>query len=96
MEEDDGSQEAMADACRRAGFTPKLRYRIGDRKMRWDLIVAGRAISLCRPTSPHAEGTVLRPLAGDPLTGRIRTWTEGTPASREQEQAERRSPLHRQ
>ncbi|WP_426367598.1 LysR substrate-binding domain-containing protein [Streptomyces sp. E-08] len=79
VEEDDGSQEAMVDACRRAGFTPKLRYRIADRKMRWDLIAAGRAISLCQPTSPHAEGTVLRPLAGDPLTGRIRlAWNRST------------------
>ncbi|MFF0558421.1 LysR substrate-binding domain-containing protein [Streptomyces sp. NPDC004266] len=72
VKEDDDSQVALVDACRRAGFTPKLRYRIADREMRWGLIAAGRAISLCQPTSPHAEGTVLRPLAGDPLTGRIR------------------------
>lgn len=68
----DGGPEAMADACRRAGFTPKLRYRIADRRMRWELIAAGRAVSMCQPTSPYVEGTVLRPLAGDPLTGRIR------------------------
>ncbi|MFH8479739.1 LysR family transcriptional regulator [Streptomyces sp. DSS69] len=68
----DGGPEAMDDACRRAGFTPKLRYRIADRHMRWELIAAGRAISLCQPTSPYVEGTVLRPLAGDPVTGRIR------------------------
>ncbi|AWL41216.1 MULTISPECIES: LysR family transcriptional regulator [Streptomyces] len=68
----DGGPEAMTDACRRAGFTPKLRYRIADRRMRWELIAAGRAVSLCQPTSPYVEGTVLRPLAGDPVTGRIR------------------------
>ncbi|MGW6290518.1 LysR family transcriptional regulator [Streptomyces sp. NPDC055107] len=68
----DGGPEAMADACRQAGFTPKLRYRIADRRMRWKLIAAERAISLCQPTSPYVEGTVLRPLAGDPVTGRIR------------------------
>ncbi|MEU3838729.1 LysR family transcriptional regulator [Streptomyces sp. NPDC028635] len=68
----DGGPEAMTDACLRAGFTPKLRYRIADRKMRWELIAAGRAISMCQPTSPYVEGTVLRPLAGDPLTERIR------------------------
>ncbi|WP_308434375.1 LysR family transcriptional regulator [Streptomyces litmocidini] len=72
VEDDDGGPEAMTEACREAGFTPKLRYRIADRKMRWDLIAAGRAVSLSQPTSPHAEGTVLRPLAGDPITGRIR------------------------
>jgi hypothetical protein len=71
-DDDDGGPEAMADACLRAGFTPTLRYRIADRKARWELIAAGRAISLCQPTSPPAEGTVLRPLAGDPITGRIR------------------------
>ncbi|MGW2956215.1 LysR substrate-binding domain-containing protein [Streptomyces eurythermus] len=48
----DGGPEAIADACRRAGCTPKLRYRIDDRKMRWERIAAGRAISLCRPTLP--------------------------------------------
>ncbi|MFJ6493590.1 LysR family transcriptional regulator [Streptomyces californicus] len=68
----DGGPEAMTDACRRAGFTPKLRYRIADRRMRWELIAAGRAVSLCQPTSPYVEGTVLRPLVGDPITGRIR------------------------
>ncbi|GGR96334.1 LysR family transcriptional regulator [Streptomyces eurythermus] len=72
LTDDDDGPEAMADACRRAGFTPTLRYRIADRKMRWELIAAGRAISLCQPTSPLVEGTVLRPLAGDPITGRIR------------------------
>ncbi|TWV56383.1 LysR family transcriptional regulator [Streptomyces misionensis] len=72
LTDDDGGPEAMTDACLQAGFTPKLRYRIADRKMRWELIAAGRAISMCQPTSPHVEGTVLRPLAGDPLTGRIR------------------------
>ncbi|MFF9340642.1 MULTISPECIES: LysR family transcriptional regulator [unclassified Streptomyces] len=72
VEDDDGGPEAMIDACRKAGFTPKLRYRIADRKLRYDLIASGRAVSLSQPTSPHAEGTVLRPLAGDPLTGRIR------------------------
>ncbi|MEV3998156.1 LysR family transcriptional regulator [Streptomyces halstedii] len=68
----DGGPEAVTDACRQAGFIPKLRYRIADRRMRWELIAAGRAVSLCQTTSPYVEGTVLRPLAGDPLTGRIR------------------------
>ncbi|MGW5371700.1 LysR family transcriptional regulator [Streptomyces sp. NPDC004009] len=71
-DDDDGGPEAMTDVCLQAGFTPKLRYRIADRKMRWELIAAGRAVSMCQPTSPHVEGTVLRPLAGDPLNERIR------------------------
>ncbi|MEU5217327.1 LysR family transcriptional regulator [Streptomyces sp. NPDC020807] len=71
-EDDDGSPEAMVEACRRAGFVPRFRYRIADRKMRYDLIATGRFVSLSQPTSPYAEGTVLLPLAGDPITGRIR------------------------
>lgn len=72
VEDDDGGPEALVAACRRAGFTPSLRYRIADRKMHYDLIAAGRAISMSQPTAPPAAGTVLRPLAGDPITGRIR------------------------
>ncbi|MEU7030697.1 LysR family transcriptional regulator [Streptomyces sp. SBR177] len=72
VEDDDGGPEALVAACRRAGFTPTLRYRIADRKMHYDLIAAGRAISMSQPTAPPAAGTVLRPLAGDPITGRIR------------------------
>ncbi|MFJ3902355.1 LysR family transcriptional regulator [Streptomyces sp. NPDC090025] len=72
VEDDDGGPEALVEACLRAGFTPHLRHRIADRKMHYDLIAAGRAISLSQPTAPGAEGTVLRPLTGDPVTGRIR------------------------
>ncbi|MFI8964938.1 LysR family transcriptional regulator [Streptomyces sp. NPDC053493] len=72
VEDDDGGPEALVDACRRAGFTPTLRHRIADRKMHYDLIASGRAISMSQPTAPPAEGTVLRPLTGDPITGRIR------------------------
>ncbi|MFI6638562.1 LysR family transcriptional regulator [Streptomyces sp. NPDC050504] len=72
VEDDDGGPEALHDACARAGFAPSLRYRIADRKMHYNLIAAGRAIALSQPTAPKAEGTVVRPIAGDPITGRIR------------------------
>ncbi|MEU9593794.1 LysR substrate-binding domain-containing protein [Streptomyces sp. NPDC048193] len=58
VEDDDGGPEAMVNACRKAGFTPKLRYRIADRTMRYDLIAAGRAISLSRPVA--ASGSAPR------------------------------------
>ncbi|WP_405853428.1 hypothetical protein OG361_12725 [Streptomyces sp. NBC_00090] len=45
---------------------------MADRKMHYDLIAAGRAISMSQPTAPPAAGTVLRPLEGDPVMGRIR------------------------
>ncbi|MFJ6940392.1 LysR family transcriptional regulator [Streptomyces sp. NPDC101132] len=72
VEDDDGGPEALVAACAKAGFTPSLRYRITDRKMHYDLIAAGRAVSLSQPSAPTAEGTVMRPLVGAPVTGRIR------------------------
>lgn len=72
VEDDDGGPEALIAACAKAGFVPSLRYRITDRKMRHDLVAAGRAISLTQPTAPAVEGTVMRPLLGTPITGRIR------------------------
>ncbi|MEU8434867.1 LysR family transcriptional regulator [Streptomyces sp. NPDC029216] len=72
VQDDDGGPEALTEACAKAGFTPSLRYRITDRKMQHDLIAAGRAISLSQPTAPAVPGTVMRPLAGTPITGRIR------------------------
>ncbi|MFJ6795444.1 LysR family transcriptional regulator [Streptomyces sp. NPDC091268] len=72
VEDDDGGPEALIEACAKAGFVPSLRYRITDRKMQHDLIAAGRAISLSQPTAPPAAGTVMRPLVGNPITGRIR------------------------
>ncbi|MEU6976334.1 MULTISPECIES: LysR family transcriptional regulator [unclassified Streptomyces] len=83
VEDDDGGPEALVAACQKAGFTPALRYRIADRKMHYDLIAAGRAISVSQPTAPPAEGTVLRPLAGDPITGRIRlAWNRAAVSER--------------
>ncbi|KOU28637.1 peptidase [Streptomyces sp. WM6372] len=72
VEDDDGGPEALVEACAKAGFAPSLRHRITDRKMRHDLVAAGRAISLTQPTAPAVEGTVMRPLLGTPITGRIR------------------------
>ncbi|MFI8259693.1 MULTISPECIES: LysR family transcriptional regulator [unclassified Streptomyces] len=72
VEDDDGGPEALVGACAKAGFAPSLRHRITDRKMRHDLVAAGRAISLTQPTAPAVEGTVMRPLLGTPITGRIR------------------------
>lgn len=72
VEDDDGGPEALVTACEKAGFSPSLRYRITDRKMQHDLIAAGRAVALSQPTAPSGEGTVMRPLVGTPIIGRIR------------------------
>lgn len=108
VEEDDGGPEALTAACAKAGFSPSLRYRITDRKMHYDLIAAGRAVSLSQPTAPTAAGTVLLPLVGTPVTGRIRlAWNRSALSSAEAEQLYRAAarayvanvdanPFHRQ
>ncbi|MFE1442049.1 LysR family transcriptional regulator [Streptomyces sp. NPDC058739] len=84
VEDDDGGPEALVAACAKAGFTPLMRHRVTDRKMQWGLIAAGRAISLSQPTAPVTEGTVLRPLLGDPVTGRIRiAWNRSAVSTRQ-------------
>ncbi|MGO4455916.1 LysR family transcriptional regulator [Streptomyces sp. M-16] len=86
VEDDDGGPEALVAACAKAGFSPLLRYRITDRKMHYDLIAAGRPVSLSQPTAPAADGTVMRPLAGDPVTGRIRlAWNRAALSARQAE-----------
>lgn len=79
VEDDDGGPEALVAACAKAGFSPSLRYRITDRMMQYDLIAAGRAVSLSQPTAPAVVGTVMRPLVGTPVIGRIRlAWNRST------------------
>ncbi|MET9346846.1 LysR family transcriptional regulator [Streptomyces termitum] len=86
VEDDDGGPEALVAACERAGFAPSLRHRVADRKIHYDLIASGRAISLSQPTAPATEGTVLRPLEGDPVTGRIRlAWNRAAVSARHAE-----------
>ncbi|MFD3807874.1 hypothetical protein ACFWSF_21485 [Streptomyces sp. NPDC058611] len=54
--------------------------------MHYDLIAAGRAVSLTQPTAPTAAGTVMRPLLGAPVTGRIRlAWNRSTVSARQAE-----------
>ncbi|OAR26799.1 peptidase [Streptomyces sp. ERV7] len=85
VEDDDGGPEAFAEACARAGFAPRLRHRITDRTMQYALIARG-AVALSQPTGPRAEGTVMRPLVGAPLTGRIRlAWNRSTVPARQAE-----------
>ncbi|MFI5616989.1 LysR family transcriptional regulator [Streptomyces sp. NPDC051567] len=86
VEDDDGGPEALTTACAKAGFIPSLSHRITDRKMHYDLIAAGRVISLSQPTALRAEGTVLRPLVGSPVTGRIRlAWNRSSVSARQAE-----------
>ncbi|GAA0939311.1 LysR family transcriptional regulator [Kribbella koreensis] len=67
---DDGSLASLRAACRRAGFTPKIRYEAPSGGGR-QLIQSGRAVQLVEPTSAGAEGMTIRRLTGDPLRGRL-------------------------
>lgn len=69
--QDDGGPDALQTACAGAGFTPSLRYRIGDTALNRRLIAPGRAVAVFQPTAPATAGVVLRPLAGDPIRGRL-------------------------
>lgn len=67
---DDGSLASLRAACRRAGFTPRIRYGApsggGGR-----LIKSAHAVRIVEPTSGGDQGIVIRRLAGDPLRGRL-------------------------
>ncbi|GAA2525796.1 LysR family transcriptional regulator [Pilimelia columellifera] len=61
--------DCFAATCARAGFTPQRIYEIDDRGA-LDLVEAGAAVALCRPTLRPTPTAVMRPLAGAPLRWR--------------------------
>lgn len=67
---DDGSLASLRAACRRAGFSPRIRYEAPSGGGR-QLIQTGRAVQLVEPTSAGAGGMAVRRLTGDPLRGRL-------------------------
>ncbi len=67
---DDGSLGSLRAACRRAGFSPTIRYEAPSGGGR-QLVQTGRAVQLVEPTSTGADGMAIRRLTGDPLRGRL-------------------------
>lgn len=67
---DDGSLASLRAACRRAGFSPKIRYEAPSGGGR-QLVQTGRAVQLVEPTSAGGSGIAVRPIVGDPLRGRL-------------------------
>jgi DNA-binding transcriptional LysR family regulator len=61
--------QCFAKACARAGFTPR-RFNDIDVFGAFDLVEAGRAVALCKPTLRMVPGVVPVPLAGAPLRWR--------------------------
>ncbi len=79
-QEDHGAVSALRWACRRAGFEPRITHEVSDAAAARDFINTGQAVSLAHPTSTESRGLVVRPLVGDPLTGRIElAWKEPCP-----------------
>jgi DNA-binding transcriptional LysR family regulator len=67
---EDGDLASLRDACERLGFTPQFRYYNLDTTEIEQLVGAGRGVSLCAPTVRDIPGSVIRPLAGQPLSWR--------------------------
>ncbi|MEV6103942.1 LysR family transcriptional regulator [Streptomyces sp. NPDC051940] len=72
LAEDDGGPEEFERACARAGFAPVYRYRLSDWRLNRRMIASGGAVGLFQPTAREGEGLALRPLAGEPLSARIK------------------------
>ncbi|CCH29689.1 LysR family transcriptional regulator [Actinosynnema sp. NPDC047251] len=67
---EDGSLAALRAACRKAGFSPQIRFEVPSGGGR-QLIAAGKAVQLVEPTSSGGPGLVVRPLVGEPLRLRL-------------------------
>ncbi|MFC9688432.1 LysR family transcriptional regulator [Kribbella sp. NPDC056951] len=67
---EDGDLAYLREACEQAGFTPDFRYANLDTTEIEQLIGAGRGICLCAPTVRELPRTVVKPLAGEPLSWR--------------------------
>lgn len=67
---DDGSLAALRAACRAAGYEPDIRYEAPSGAGR-SLVAAGHGVRLVDPTWSPPEGTVARPLRGEPQVARL-------------------------
>lgn len=70
----DPTADEEAAALRRVftatGLDPRLVH-VRDNTTAADLVASGEAVRPCQPTADPASGTVIRPLAGDPLTAQL-------------------------
>ncbi|WP_171161921.1 LysR family transcriptional regulator [Streptomyces sp. I05A-00742] len=61
---------ALRRALTAAGLNPRL-LQVRDTATAADLVASGEAVRLCQPTAEPTDGTVVRPLRGDPLTAQL-------------------------
>ncbi|MGH3858670.1 LysR family transcriptional regulator [Actinokineospora sp.] len=82
--EDHGGVAALRWACRKAGFDPRITHEAGDAVSAREFVTSGQCVSLAQPTSNEGMGLVVRPLAGDPIIGRIElAWKDPCPVDPE-------------
>ncbi|WP_436496277.1 LysR family transcriptional regulator [Actinokineospora sp. HUAS TT18] len=67
---EDGSLAELRSACRKAGFTPRIRFEAPSGGGR-ALVQSGQAVTLVEPTTQWPDGVVVRPLAESPVQMRL-------------------------
>lgn len=83
-QEDHGGIAALRWACRKAGFDPRITHEAGDAVSAREFVTSGQCVSLAQPTSNEGMGLVVRPLAGDPIVGRVElAWKDPCPVDPE-------------
>jgi DNA-binding transcriptional LysR family regulator len=65
-----GWPDCFATACEQAGFTPRVLYTVADALPIRELVATRRAIAACQAVFGSADGVVVKPLAGSPVTMR--------------------------
>jgi DNA-binding transcriptional LysR family regulator len=80
-DEDGCFGDCFAAACARSGFTPRKIYE-ADARAAMDMVEAGYAVGLCRPTFRADRGLVSRPLVGSPIRWQqLLGWHPDSPAA---------------
>jgi len=67
----DGTTAAFESACRAAGFSPRIRYRLDEVSAVTQMLVGTEAVIIAQPTCRRTAGVVARPLRGNPMQFRI-------------------------
>ncbi|CRK56021.1 Chromosome initiation inhibitor [Alloactinosynnema sp. L-07] len=67
---EDGSLAALRSACRKAGFSPRIRFEAPSGGGR-QLVKSGQAIQLVEPTTQWPDDITVRPLVDDPIQMRL-------------------------
>jgi len=71
---------ALRAACARAGFGPRVAYECSHMAGARALVAGGQCVAIADPLSAEGPDVVFRPLAGDPVRGRVDlAWVDPCP-----------------